>query len=257
MENAVESAFIPKITETEVREYFERRKKGIFGWKEEIAEIERRYAPLGVFDVTRIEEIKEGLLFSVSRNLKKNNTFYVNLNSADLYHISRNIFKRKLRVTTLDIIKRIADLPLESIAIFSDIFHHGEISHKELNERHFLFLDRGFDNILILQTRGLIEIKHRLLHLIPSGYVNNVDIPEFDEKGYNLKEFLCLGSINKGYEVDPIVYSLGSISEILRIFFKGDSELKGIVYMPYDRCRYIDEKNRFRYEILISPKFLR
>lgn len=256
MENAKESAFMPTLGETEAKEYFDnRRHGGIFSKREEIAEIERGYFPLGVFDVVRVEEIRGGI-FTTSKNIRKINSFYVNLNNADLYYISEGIFKRKPRIKILDIIRKVADLPLESIAILSDIVKHGEISHEELNKRYFLFLNRGFDNILILQTRGLVEIKHGVLRLMPLDYVNNVDIPEFDNKGYNLKEFLCLVPVNKGYKMDTIVYSPSSISEILRVFFNGNSELKEIMYMPYDRCRYIDEKKRFRYETLISPKFL-
>lgn len=257
MENAKESAFMPKLGETVAKEYFDnRRHGGIFSKREEIAEIERGYFPLGVFDVTRTDEIKEGILSTITKSIKKNNTFYVNLNNADLYYISGGIFKRKPRIKILDIIRKVADLPLESIAILSDIVKHGEISHEELNKRYFLFLNRGFDNILILQTRGLVEIKHGVLRMMPLDYVNNVDIPEFDDGVYNLKEFLCLGPVNKGYKIDTIVYSPISISEILRVFFNGNSELREIMYMPYDRCRYIDEKKRFRYETLISPKFL-
>ncbi len=258
MENNGEKlAFVQDITEAGAKGYFEKKRKGgIFGSKEEIAEIERRYAPLGVFDVTRTDEIREGVLFSITKNLKKNNTFYVNLNGADLYYGSKGIFKKKQVIKSLDIIKKIADLPLESIAILSDIVQHGEISYEELNKRYFLFLNRGFDNILILQTRGLIEIKHRILHPIVLGYVNNVDIPAFDDKGYNLKEFLYPDPLKEGYEIDNIAYSPGTISEILRVFFNGDTELNRIMYMPYDRCRYIDKKNRFRYEVLISPRFL-
>ena len=76
---------------------------------------------------------------------------------------------------------------------------------------------------------------------------------------YDLRHFLVVDNvINSEIDRDKIKYTSTDVSTILKSIFGGSVSHKGIIYMPYYRCRYIDTdtKQISRYEILISPKFI-
>ena len=48
------------------------------------------------------------------------------------------------------VVEKVMDLPTMSIQLLSEIMRKNEISHRELNKKHFLLLDGNIDHILIL-----------------------------------------------------------------------------------------------------------
>jgi len=256
--------FLPEKTETEIRRYFENavEKDILRRPKERIAEIERRYAPLGIFHIHRTRKEKVGTISKLDKIVEEENNIYVNLNNLELYYVSgKKILGKKRSILSSDLIERIIDLPTPCIEFLSDIINKGIVSHHELNKKHFLFLNGNFDYILILRTRELIDINPtRILTvnrpLTNLEYRSNVNIPEFNDVRYDLKEFLVTGKMkDREHKRDNVEYKPKEVLESLDTIFEGEGKFKEKIYMPYDRCRYIDNNKRFRYKRLIMPKF--
>lgn len=259
-------SFVPQKTETETRKYFEKNieRDLLKRPKERIEKIERRFAPVGIFHIERERKIKSGLS-KVEKTVREQNKFYINLNNLDLYYVStRGIFRRERYIANSDLVKKIIDLPMPSIEFLSDIINKGRISHNELNKKYFLFLDGNFDHILILRTRGLIGVKgirmptarQPITPMIALEYVSKVNIPEFSDIRYDLKEFLAVEKFkDKKYKIDKTKYNLDEILEVIKMLFDGNGKSKGKIYMPYDQCKYVDNQGRYRYKRLIIAKF--
>ncbi|HIE34225.1 MAG TPA: hypothetical protein EYP86_03715 [Candidatus Altiarchaeales archaeon] len=257
-------SFIPEKTETEVRRYFENavEKDILRRPKENIAEIERRYAPLGIFEIHRTKKIKVGTISKLEKTIEEENKFYVNLNNLELHYVSsKRIFRKERSILSSDLIEKVIDLPTPCIKFLSDIINKGIVSHHELNKKHFLFLNGNFDYILILRIRDLIEFSPSTVFTIQRKVVNleyrsKVNIPEFNDRRYDLKKFLVTKRIkSRKYKRDGIEYNVEKILETLETIFDGNGEFKEKIYMPYDRCKYTDRNNRFRYKRLIMLKF--
>jgi hypothetical protein len=258
---ASRTCFISGEKKSEVRGYFEKRRGGILKPKEDIKKIERRYAPLGVFELKRREDVKAGVISKVTKTVEKRNSFYVNLNNIDLYYAVKG-FLGKARLDRSDVMEKIIDLPPIAVEFLSDIIRKVRITHHELNKKHFLFLDGNLDFIMMLKTRDLIEFHPRLygagydMYAPHLEYISKVSIPDFDDKRYNLGVFLSTERRSlKEKEVDEIVYNPEVVLAVLEVFFGGDRVSHEMVYLPYDECMYVDREGRFRHERLIAPRF--
>ncbi len=258
---ASKKCFIAEKTESEVREYFERRAGGILKPKEGIKAIERRYAPVGVFEITRKEEVKAGVISKVEKTIEKRNRFYVNLNDADLYYMSRGMFGKKSRIEGFDVIERIIDLPPVSIEFLSNIVKKGRITYNELNKKHFLFLNGNLDYIMMLKARDLIDFHSRVygkdyeIRMPYLEYLSKINILNFDDRRYNIGAFLSTEQIDlEDKQVDNLLYKPEEVLDILKIFFVGDGISQDIIYLPYDECVYADAGDRLRHDRLIALK---
>lgn len=259
---ASKECFIAEKTESEVREYFERRAGGILKPKESIRGIERRYAPVGVFEIKRREEVKAGVISKVEKTIERSNRFYVNLNDAGLYYVSRGMFGKKSRIEGFDVIERIIDLPAVSIEFLSNIVKKGRITYNELNKKHFLFLDGNLDYLMMLKTRDLIDVHPRIygkdyeIRMPYIEYLSKINILNFDDRRYNIGGFLSTEQIDlEDKKVDNILYKPEEVLDILKIFFVGDGISQDILHLPYDECIYVDGEGRFRHDRLIALKF--
>jgi len=260
--SALRTCFIPEKGESEIREYFEKRRGGVLKPMDDIRSIERRYAPLGVFEIKRKEDIKTGIISRVKKTIERSNKFYINLNNANLYYVSKGRLGKKPRIEKLDVMERIIDLPSISIEFLSDIVKKGRITHHELNKKHFLFLNGNFDCIMMLKTRDLIDFHPRVyganyeIYAPHLEYLAKINILDFGDKRYNLGDFLSTEQIKlEGKKVDELIYNSEDILDRLEIFFAGDGISQSIVYLPYDECMYVDKEGRFRHDRLIAPKF--
>jgi len=260
--SALRTCFVPGKTESEIREYFERRRGGILKTKDDIKGIERRYAPLGVFEIKRRKDIKTGIISKVKKTIEESNRFHVNLNNADLYYVSKRALSKKPKIEKSDVIEKIIDLPSISIEFLSDIVKKGRITHHELNKKHFLFLNGNFDCIMMLKMRDLIDFHPWVYgvdydrHPPHLEYLAKVNILDFDDKRYNLGDFLSTEQIDlEGKKVDELIYNSEEVLDRLEIFFGGDGISQDVIYLPYDECTYVDKKGRFRHDRLTAPKF--
>ena len=259
--SALRTCFIPEKEESEIRKYFEKRRGGILKPGDDIKSIERRYAPLGVFKIKRRKDIETGIISRVKKTIEESNRFYVNLNNVDLYYVSKGLGK-KPRIKKLDVMEKIIDLPSISIKFLSDIVKKGRITHHELNKKYFLFLNGNFDCIMMLKARDLIDFHPRVygasygIYAPHLEYLAKVNILDFDDKRYNLGDFLSTEQIKlEGKKVDETVHKPEEVLETLEVFFAGDGISQDIVYLPYDECTYVDKEGRFRHDRLIAPRF--
>ncbi len=251
--SAQKTCFIFEKSDEWVREYFEKSRRCFLYQKDEIKNIEKRYAPVGFFEIKWKSDVKTGIVSKVKKTSEKRNIFYVNLNNAETYYMGKGILSKEHRIEKLDVVERIIDLPPIAVEFLSDIAKKGSIKHQELNKKHFLFLDGNFDMIMMLKTRGLISFDVRAYNI--REYFSKINMPNPDEREYNLGNFMSTEQKDLDDEkVDEIIYKPDSILDTLEIFLQGEGIFKNIVYLPYNICKYVDKENRFRYNTLISPK---
>lgn len=235
------------------RDYFTKRRGSIFGPKDEIKGVERRYATLGSFALSWKEDTTTGFFSKVKKSRNRTNVFYVNLTDAKLYCVRRNLLAKKPSVDEFDFVEKIMDLPPKALEFLSDILKGGNITYRELNKKHFLFLDGNPDMMMILRTRELIEVEPKF-----SGteYAAKMNMPSFDRRGYDLRSLLSSEEKTLSEkEKDAVKHKPEDVLWRLETLLQGKGEFSGVVYLPYDKCTYVDKEGRFRYDKLISPKF--
>lgn len=247
--------FIPQSADADIRQYFEGRRGGFLGPKDDIERIEMRYAPVGVFELKWCDEVDSGFFSKIKKIKEKSNVFYINLNNAELYYVSRGFFSKRLSVQKSDVLAKIIDLPDAAVAFLSDIVKRGSIKHHELNKKHFLFLDGNFDMILMLKTRELIG--YDIKYLGVREYFSRMNLLDLDDKRYNLGNFLATEKKDiEAKEVDELKHEPQLVLDVLKNFLQGDGAFTKIVYLPYHECKYVDKAGGFRYLRLIDLRFL-
>jgi hypothetical protein len=235
------------------RDYFNKRRGSIFGPKDEIKGVARRYATLGSFAVSWEEDTTSGFFTKIKKSRDRKNVFYVNLTDATLYYVRKNLLAKKPAVEESDFLEKIMDLPPKALEFLSDILKGCRISYQELNKKHFLFLDGNPDMMMILRARELIYVEPKLAG---TEYSAKMSIPALESKGYDLGNFLSVEEKSLGdKEKDEVKHRPADILWRLEKLLQGKGEFSGFVYLPYDRCTYVDKESRFRYDELISPKF--
>jgi len=250
---AKDTCFMAEVGKPEVRDYFNRRRGGFLGQKDEIKSIERRYAVLGSFALGWKEDTITGYFSKVKKSRDRTNIFYVNLADAKLYYVRSGLFSRKPTVEESDFVEKIVDLPPKALEFLSDIMKGGSITYRDLNKKHFLFLDGNPDMMMILRTRDLIYVEPKF-----SGteYSAKMNMPALDSRKYNLGSLLPTeGKDLADSEKDAAKYKPEDILWHLEAALQGKGEFSGLVYLPYDRCTYTDAEGRSRYVKLIAPKF--
>jgi hypothetical protein len=245
--------FIADKEKTEVRAYFNKRRGSVFGSKDEIKSIERRYATLGSFTVGWSEETTTGFFTKVKKSRDRKNVFYVDLTDATLYFVRRNLLAKKPAVEETDFLEKIMDLPPKALEFFSDILKGCGISYHELNRKHFLFLDGNPDMMMILRARELIYVEPKLTG---TEYSAKMSTPPFESRGYDLGSFLSVEKkAVEDREKDELKKRPADVLWRLEKLLQGKGEFSGFVYLPYDKCTYVDKEGRSRHDELISLKF--
>lgn len=248
-----EKAFKLGMGEAEARKRFSSKwlLERLVSPREHVVEVEGRFYPLGVFHVERTEETVSSVTKTV-RKAKTSNTFCVNMHDGSLYFHRKGFLGKKPHLDSYNIITVLSELPYESIQILAEVYNAGELSFDALNREHYLFVQENMDKFLVLQTKGLIEVKSSLGYHVYA----NVDLPEFSNPKYDLEKYLGVEeSIESDYLVDVMEYSPDAVLELLELLFSGKGEFRGVIYMPYFKCKYVDDRNRFRYSVVLAPEF--
>jgi hypothetical protein len=249
---AKDTCFIADTAGPGERDYFNKRRGGFLRPKDEIKGIERRYAVLGSFAVSWKEETTTGFFSKVKKSRNRTNVFYVNLTDAKLYCVRRNLLAKKSAVDEFDFVEKIMDLPPKALEFLSDIVKGNSITYRELNKKHFLFLDGNPDMMMILRTRELIDVEPKF-----SGteYAAKMNMPSFDSRSYDLRSRLSSEEKTLSeQEKDAVKHAPEDVLWRLEKLLQGKGEFSGFAYLPYDRCTYVDKEGRFRYDKLISLK---
>jgi len=239
-------------TNAEAREYFEKQrgKKFLgFGVEEKIVEVAGRYAPVGSFLITRDEEVATGIS-KTAKTLRASNMFYVNLNSNELYYLSRGLGK-PTRLEPSGILNRMMLLPVDAVRILADLFKHRQLSVEELTSRYELYYEDNMNDVRLLSREGLIAATSDR-----SGFMSNLNLPGFGSERYDLKRFMPVEqSVSSNYEVDVLKYGPEGVVKLLELFFAGRGEVKEVIYLPYYTCTYRDDRGMTRSGMLLAPKY--
>jgi len=251
-----EFAFTPKMTESEARKYFEdksgKKIMGIFGSTEKVSQIEFRYAPIGSIEIKYLKNVETGAVSKITKIAEMSNTIYINLNTLELYYVTLGFLGQDSRIMSSDVFKKIINLPDQTIRILSDIATYKEISIDRITTRYPSYMGMEMNHLITLRSLGLIDEKPNRM-----GYVLNINIPNFEDSRYDLKKFFEIKeSVDSECIPDEINYYPEDVLSIVQKFFNSRGIFKGVIYMPYYRCKYTDEEGRFRYASLLIPKKL-
>jgi len=254
--NIYDTVFTLGVSADAAREYFETKKeKKLFGLlpsREEVTEVTGRYAPIGVFRLSRIKGMAPNLLSGVSKNMEESNTIYVNLTTGMIYYIGKNIFKKRYELDEVDLIARIIDTPLEDIRVLADVHELGEASMDDLMRINPHLADGGGLPLMSLRTRGVVDyVGDARPRFLLSCY-----LPSFSDLRYRLDEYIGFEEgIDSTFTPDPISYRPEQVLTILKLFNKADGVFNGVVYLPYYVGRFADRRGGFRHLTLPAPEY--
>jgi len=205
--------------------------------------ISKRYLPLGIFKVSRTEEVKKGILFKRTSFDKRENFFYVDLTFCDLYYFHRGSgFGRAPKLNKSDFIKRIIDFRDEVISTIGQLYEYGSIEYDLLNSNIVSELQReGFVEIHEPELDQIVNLFRYYLEddaIMRKYFVKlHTYLPNFGNARYNIESFLeTSDTVDETYEKDQIKYSHERVSEVLGMLFNGKVLLKGLIYLPYLAC---------------------
>ncbi|MBN2013990.1 MAG: hypothetical protein JW778_02310 [Candidatus Altiarchaeota archaeon] len=272
MDDSAEKAFALTENSEEAKRYFEskRKKKILFlGSEERIDQIEKRYIPLGRFNVFREEKKKKGAVFRKQAHEEKQNTVYADLAHLELFYVKKALLS-KPAVEHSDILIVLKDLPEEASDLLLDLIEFGSVRYEQLQNQ----LDEK--NMVLLMQRGLIEAYSSktdsvmgIAEVASRGYGypeenyyvrSKIHVPKIEDKAYDLESLLKVDEVqHTTYPKDPVEHSSGEVSELLGKLFLAEAVFDGIVYLPYYLCNYLqgEEKSRQeRYEIYFPLQFI-
>ncbi len=203
--------------------------------------IVKSYRFLAKFKVSRLEEVHTGVVGEKKIYETKENFFYIDLSNLDFYVIQGH------RISRLDIIRKIINLPPESIVLLGDLMRTG-FMYKDEVDRHALFnlqsigyIGEYKDTLLILFKWAWDELHPEEAEktVVKDRIKTTARIPHFDDKCYDLSSFLQeTDTIDDTYSKDTIKYSVDTISKILSELFNARVGLVGVTFMPYITAVY-------------------
>lgn len=269
-EEAGERAFALKDNaEEEARRYFESgRKKKIlfFGAEEKIERIEKRYTPIGRFNVFKKDKKTKGTVFQRQTYAQKQNTVYVDLTHLEVFYVKKGILS-KPTIEHSDILLILQDLPEEASDLLLDLIEFGSVRYEQLqnpsDEKNMtLLMQEGLIEAYSSKTDGVME----LAEVASGGYGypeentyvrSKIYIPKIEDKAYDLESHLKVEDYPETSEEDSQEYRPEEVSKLLEKLFLADAVFEGVIHMPYYICNYLQEKNRQeRYEIYFPLRFI-
>lgn len=264
-----ELAFLSGFTDERVVNYFKKhslkRFLGIFGSRETIGEVDRRYMPVGQFSVKRI-----------TRDVETTRYIYVDLNSGTVFHMEGNMMEED------DFVKRILDLPPESRMHLLDLIKHGELEHAHMKGKPLEILEkerlvwvqgksegRGIFDILIGEITDIVSIIAREVTATGgkeatggSGvetkkYVRARMVKPNIDGSYDIGRFIESGpEIDPEFDPDPVNYSPEDVVNVLKNVYRWkEISFVQMAYLPYYRCKYVSQFGKERFKKLFTPKF--
>lgn len=202
--------------------------------------IQKRYAPIGQFRVSRTEEVEKGMIIKKTAFDQRENTFNVDLSHCDLYYTERgSVFTHKPKIVKDEFFRKIIDYQDIVISTLGQLYEYGSLPYDQLDS-----------NVLNeLKTQGFIEVYERgesqffnfLRYYLEDDVIQHkyyvklsFHLPIFSNKRYNLgSAFEVSDTVDDTYEKDGVKFNHDRISEVLGIFFGGSAALRGLTYIPY------------------------
>ncbi|MFC2154607.1 restriction endonuclease [Candidatus Altiarchaeota archaeon] len=198
--------------------------------------------------------------------------------------------ENRLRSST--IIEDILLLPPESKSHLLDLLEHGDLPHEHLVGKHLSILEkRGVVHVYNLSDKQSSTGGSEILGFLVSMLLMFIDeildffgsmgeTGEESEKSpeekkedlhvgarvnmphhfggiYNLREYLEVEEgLEEEFEVDQNRYRSRDIERILKSIFDGDVSYKGVLYLPYYECKYVNKETMrvMKREALLAPK---
>ncbi len=256
-EPEIKRAFTSGKTDSEIMEYFRGKRRKFLIGGEKIAEIDRRYFPIGRFHIKNIKEDVESRDYA-----------YVNLNGGELYYVKKHSINGGS-----NLLKKILELPEDAKKNLFNLMSEGSADMERFGSKDIAnILERkGLANVYSIRKPSLADIIvgeiSSSLQSFATGkaVVSNIPVVEKRRirkrigkikinKSYNLDNFLDTRIPESGFDPDKITYKPKDVVEVLARLLKRDVVYEDAVYLPYYKCRYVTEKGA-RYLTLISPKF--
>jgi len=283
-----EQSFRNAKNEGEIKQSFlSKAKKG-----EKVMQIESRYAPVTVLKVVTSKEVyTEDQTLST---IEKKDYMFVNLNNLDLYYILQRRKKNATENLLMrsDILKKIHTLPPESKEHLMHLLDYGDLPIEDLQGKELSILKNkkvidvyegkrmkkgDLSEYVQFALDGLIETINMIVTEITTGIsgmgedsdkkkeeekpkkkvMAEVSMPHLYGGKYDIWKFLeAEKGISYGAEIDSLTYTSTEVSSMLKSIMKGKVKSEGIIFMPYCRVKYADEKDKvLRYENMMLPKF--
>lgn len=222
--NIFESVFASSMDEPQAAAFFEKQRRkplfGLIGQEERVESIEGRFAPVGTFALRRPDG--------------SGNSFFVNLGTCGLYYVYRGLRGNEVNLRSYEVLHRIMDLNPSSLRILSDAVEWQELNLSHLDPKYHGFLQENYNNVLLLQNRGLIGLSRD-----GGTLLSNVNLRNFRDERYGLGRFLQEGGqLESRNPVDAVSYDPHEVLRLLSGLFQAEGEFKGVTYLPYYSCRY-------------------
>ncbi|MFH1403498.1 MAG: hypothetical protein ABIH11_04435 [Candidatus Altiarchaeota archaeon] len=218
---------------------------GLFGIKESVSEVYGRYAPTGCFELVRHGAVSAG------SSGGDRNEFYVNMNSGVIYIVHKGAMGKAPSLRSTNLLRRIMDLPEESISLLADVFEMQSVPFSDLASSYSLNVGNRMDFLVLLRNRGLVS-------MTPDGknIVSHISLPRFSDAGYQLERLVeSRDSVDSDFESDPIKYASDVVLSLMEVFFRASGVFKGVIYLPYYVGVYVNELREQRSSVLYPLKF--
>ncbi len=208
-------------------------------------EIKKGYFPLLVLRLSRAEAIQKGITHQTSYE-KRDNTFYVNLNTGVIFHVKGK------NIQTYDLLNKLLYAADSTVIALGTLLRKGETFKDEISP----------DALSELMSIGLIKIykpavkelctlfmdemlseadeNNRIRHTVVKDRVNiNFHMPYYSNEGYDLANYVkSTNVLAETYAKDPIKLSVEQISSIFKNLYQAEVKVEGVTYMPYIGCSY-------------------
>jgi hypothetical protein len=250
-----EDVFEPALTLHEAGQYFEAKRGkpllGFIGLEESVKDVVGRYTPMGCFELVRARAVGAGAAGRVVNVTEGRSVFYVNLNTCLLYYVHKGVFGKPPSLKSTNLLRTVLELPAESVSLLAEVMDAEHLSLSSLLAAHGLMAGSRIDSLVLLNNTGLITYT-------PDGgtIMSNLSLPRFGDSRYDLGYFLhSRKSVDSEFEADSIEFRPTDVLKILQNLFMASGVFKGVVYLPYYTCVYVNELREIRYDLLVKPKF--
>jgi hypothetical protein len=283
-----EQSFDIGMSQGQIKSYFDgKAKKG-----EKPAAIMLRYAPLTVLKVVTIKEVwTEDQTLQAQ---EKKDYMFINLNNLDLYYVTqkrkRNTTEQLLMRS--DILRKIFSLPPESKEHLINLLDHGDLPMEDLQGEELsilknkkvieiyegdrakamelvdwalYFLEGVRETVVMIIDEILSEVssldsetaKKAEVEKVKKKVTAVIRMPHLYGGLYDIWKYLeALKGLRPDSEIDTINSTSKEIGRLIKSIMKGKVFAEGIIFMPYFRTKYVDEKSKVtKYEILMAPRF--
>ncbi len=244
--NILDKVFVKRMDMEIARALFmSKRKKiafGLLGYSERLESIQERYSPLARYDLERNPIGSSDRI--VERELGSTNTFWVNLNSCQLYHLNFGMMGDRHELRSTNVLRRMMDLQEGSVRIMSQVFEAGEIRFESLDPKQRLMMQGALNDLAQLEKAMFVSINEK-----GTGYISNLSIPPFDDIRYDI-------GANAEFEtdhettcaIDSVKFPINGLLMLLCDFFNCTGTFAGVTYLPYLQGRFIGKDGLIRNE---------